>query len=161
MRTKFKELLVKSFKKWDVPLDDNKLSLLSRNIEGQFFEHFGSDQSHYAAKMKDLLFNLRDKSNKELTFKITEGLLTPKELVTYSNADYATSKLKDIREVNYKVSLADKTSNMHGGTEGVNSFTCFKCAKSNCKYYQMQTRGADEPMTTFVNCLECGNRWRC
>ena len=38
-------------------------------------------------------------------------------------------------------------------------FTCFKCKKNKCTYYQMQTRSADEPMTTFVNCLLCGNKW--
>lgn len=26
--------------------------------------------------------------------------------------------------------------------------------------HQMQTRGADEPMTTFAHCLRCGRRWR-
>lgn len=25
---------------------------------------------------------------------------------------------------------------------------------------QLQTRSADEPMTTFVLCNECGNRWK-
>lgn len=25
---------------------------------------------------------------------------------------------------------------------------------------QVQTRSADEPMTTFVLCNECGNRWK-
>eukprot|EP00439_Symbiodinium_sp_Y106_P042252 s4841_g5.t1 len=27
-------------------------------------------------------------------------------------------------------------------------------------YFQMQTRSSDEPMTTFVTCLTCGNRWK-
>ena len=27
-------------------------------------------------------------------------------------------------------------------------------------FLQMQTRSADEPMTTFVFCMECGNRWK-
>lgn len=27
-------------------------------------------------------------------------------------------------------------------------------------HLQVQTRSADEPMTTFVLCNECGNRWK-
>ena len=41
------------------------------------------------------------------------------------------------------------------------NFTCRKCKSKNCSYYQLQTRSADEPMTTFVTCIDCGNRWKC
>jgi len=40
-------------------------------------------------------------------------------------------------------------------------FKCWKCKSKKCTYYQLQTRSADEPMTTFVSCLDCGNRWKC
>lgn len=40
-------------------------------------------------------------------------------------------------------------------------FTCRKCHSKKCTYYQLQTRSADEPMTTFVSCLDCGKRWKC
>jgi transcription elongation factor S-II len=40
-------------------------------------------------------------------------------------------------------------------------FTCRKCRSKKCTYYQLQTRSADEPMTTFVSCLDCGKRWKC
>ena len=44
-------------------------------------------------------------------------------------------------------------------------FTCSRCKKNGdpadqCTYYQLQTRSADEPMTTFVTCLNCGKRWK-
>ena len=40
-------------------------------------------------------------------------------------------------------------------------FYCSRCKKTTkCDYYQMQTRSADEPMTTFVTCLECDRRWK-
>ena len=38
---------------------------------------------------------------------------------------------------------------------------CRRCRKkTRCDYYQMQTRSADEPMTTFFTCLECDLRWK-
>ena len=40
-------------------------------------------------------------------------------------------------------------------------FQCGRCKQRKCKYYQMQTRSADEPMTTYVTCVNCGNRWKC
>lgn len=43
--------------------------------------------------------------------------------------------------------------------EGI--FTCGKCRSKYTTYFQMQTRSADEPMTVFVTCKKCGNRWKC
>jgi len=37
--------------------------------------------------------------------------------------------------------------------------TCGNCKQRKVDYYQKQTRGADEPMTCFCNCLNCGKRW--
>jgi DNA-directed RNA polymerase subunit M/transcription elongation factor TFIIS len=38
-------------------------------------------------------------------------------------------------------------------------FQCKKCKKRRCMVTQRQTRSADEPATTFVSCMECGNEW--
>ena len=40
-------------------------------------------------------------------------------------------------------------------------FKCGKCKTKKTTYTQVQTRGADEPMTIFVTCLNCENRWKC
>jgi len=49
------------------------------------------------------------------------------------------------------------------------SYECRKCKASfpkerekytKCTYYQLQTRSADEPMTTYVTCINCGCRWK-
>ena len=42
--------------------------------------------------------------------------------------------------------------------EGI--LTCGKCKSNKTDYYQMQTRSADEPMTTYANCKACGHRWK-
>ena len=47
--------------------------------------------------------------------------------------------------------------NMAAATD---TFTCRKCKGKNCTYYLQQTRSADEPMTIFVQCLDCGTRWK-
>jgi DNA-directed RNA polymerase subunit M/transcription elongation factor TFIIS len=39
-------------------------------------------------------------------------------------------------------------------------FKCSRCGKRQCTYYEMQTRSADEPMTQFIRCLNCGKQWR-
>lgn len=36
---------------------------------------------------------------------------------------------------------------------------CSGCKQRKVDYYQKQTRGADEPMTCFCHCLNCGKRW--
>jgi DNA-directed RNA polymerase subunit M/transcription elongation factor TFIIS len=36
---------------------------------------------------------------------------------------------------------------------------CRNCRSTHVDVDQMQTRSADEPMTLFALCLECGNRW--
>ena len=39
-------------------------------------------------------------------------------------------------------------------------FKCRKCFSRSCSYYEVQTRSADEPMTQFITCLDCKNRWK-
>ena len=39
-------------------------------------------------------------------------------------------------------------------------FKCMKCKTHNTTYYSLQTRSADEPMTNFITCKNCGNRWK-
>jgi len=40
--------------------------------------------------------------------------------------------------------------------EGV--LTC-KCGSKRVYSYQKQSRSADEPMSTYANCMACGNKW--
>lgn len=40
-------------------------------------------------------------------------------------------------------------------------FTCRRCKSRKTTYSEMQTRSADEPMTVFVRCVNCGLSWKC
>ena len=37
---------------------------------------------------------------------------------------------------------------------------CRKCGSANLNFLQLQLRSADEPMSCFLTCNACGNRWR-
>lgn len=39
-------------------------------------------------------------------------------------------------------------------------YFCTKCKKRECTVKYVQTRSADESMTGFVHCNNCGNKWR-
>ncbi len=44
--------------------------------------------------------------------------------------------------------------------ETTDMFPCHKCGARAATVLQMQTRSADEPMTTFVTCVKCGNTFK-
>jgi DNA-directed RNA polymerase subunit M/transcription elongation factor TFIIS len=44
-------------------------------------------------------------------------------------------------------------------SRATDKWTCNGCKKKKCTYYELQTRSADEPMTIFIHCLNCGKRW--
>ena len=57
--------------------------------------------------------------------------------------------------------LRDKNKNETNIEATSDSYKCRKCHLNKTTHYQLQTRSADEPMTTFVTCLNCAARWRC
>uniref|UniRef100_A0AC11CMJ7 Transcription elongation factor A1 n=1 Tax=Ovis aries TaxID=9940 RepID=A0AC11CMJ7_SHEEP len=73
--------------------------------------------------------------------------------------EMASDELKEMRKNLTKEAIREHQMAKTGGTQ-TDLFTCGKCKKKNCTYTQVQTRSADEPMTTFVVCNECGNRWK-
>ena len=39
-------------------------------------------------------------------------------------------------------------------------YKCNRCKKRKCTYFELQTRSADESMTIYITCLNCGKRWK-
>ena len=59
-----------------------------------------------------------------------------------------------------KLKIMAKYINQHPEQEHDGFFKCSKCKTKKTTYTQAQTRSADEPMTTFVTCLNCNHRWK-
>ena len=86
--------------------------------------------------------------------KVTDVvLMNPGELNPHGL--YAVTKAKLKVQEDHKLSRNTENDSYEG------MFKCGKCKSRKTTYYQMQTRSADEPMTTFVTCTNCNNRWKC
>ncbi|TFK24488.1 transcription elongation factor [Coprinopsis marcescibilis] len=113
----------------------------------------------YRNKIRSLFVNLKDKNNPSLRENIVSGEISPEKFSTMSSEEMASEEqkaaLNKIKEENLFKSLAAQEAEAE--TE---AFQCSKCKQRKCRYRQAQTRSADEPMTTFVTCVVCGNRWK-
>eukprot|EP00485_Elphidium_margaritaceum_P002610 CAMPEP_0202695780 /NCGR_PEP_ID=MMETSP1385-20130828/9278_1 /ASSEMBLY_ACC=CAM_ASM_000861 /TAXON_ID=933848 /ORGANISM="Elphidium margaritaceum" /LENGTH=323 /DNA_ID=CAMNT_0049351857 /DNA_START=87 /DNA_END=1055 /DNA_ORIENTATION=- len=132
---------------------------VAADIEQQLCDSYGASTEAYRNKYRELHFNI--KKNVELKRSLLAGHVKPLRLVTMSYEEMASKELKFQRDEDRKWSM-EEARNDHGLDESkamTDEFKCGKCGKRKCKYSQAQTRSADEPMTTFVTCLTCGNRW--
>eukprot|EP00835_Amoeboradix_gromovi_P004910 NODE_417_length_8973_cov_0.852941.p3 type:complete len:311 gc:universal NODE_417_length_8973_cov_0.852941:5222-6154(+) len=139
-------------------LEDAKMELLlaiSMNIEIELYKTFPG--TLYKEKMRSLYLNL--KVNEKLRQSILLEEVKPSILVNMSSEELAADHIKKINaEQKEKEMLHSmEATAQHASTD---QFKCGKCKQRKCTYYQMQTRSADEPMTTFVTCTNCGNRWK-
>ena len=159
VRELFQEGLLKAAEQF--PGKDS--GIIASDIEEALFALFepqgGSKSKDYKAKARSLMFNLRDEKNPDLRSSVLSGDIMPAALVKLEPKDLAS---KHMKERNARI-VEEMTRNAMGPSANVEStdqFQCGKCKQRKCTYYQMQTRSADEPMTTFVTCIVCNNRWK-
>ena len=89
--------------------------------------------------------------------KLKTNQITPSSLAELSAVDLCPSRWKESIE---KIIEAEKKLYSKDSSAAIFMW-CSSCKKkTKCDYYQMQTRSADEPMTTFVTCLECDRKWK-
>jgi transcription elongation factor S-II len=153
-------------KKIDKKLNNNKASL---NLEKGIFNYALKEAEQrkivkkwdnkffvqiYLNHLRSILNNLNNKWIEEIN---NETIQSHKiAFMTHQELDH---KLwEELIEVKSKRDKNKFETNLAAATD---TFTCRKCKANKCTYYQMQTRSADEPMTTFVTCIPCGNRWKC
>ncbi|KAG4302145.1 hypothetical protein PCK1_001417 [Pneumocystis canis] len=113
----------------------------------------------YRQKMRSLLLNLKDKNNPGLRKNVINGELSVPRLCTMTPQEMAS---KERREEDKKIEEMNlfKAQGAKPVKAVTDLFQCGKCRQRKVSYYQMQTRSADEPMTTFCECQICDNRWK-
>jgi len=132
---------------------------IATDLEEAIFSQFKQTNQRYKTQIRSRVFNLKDKKNPMLRMSVLCGMISAEKLAKMTSEDMANDEVKKQREAFIKQGIDSSRLAIAEGTK-TDLLTCGKCRKNNCTYNQMQTRSADEPMTTFVLCNECGNRWK-
>lgn len=142
---------------------DSPTDVLARavSVEHAVFVHFKQDDesADYKKKIRSLYMNLKNKSNNELRRRVMSGDISPTKFATMTDDELKSEdqrkKDSELEKENMKkaqVPMAEKSIS--------DSLECSRCKMKKVSYTQAQTRSADEPMTTFCECMNCGNRWK-
>ncbi|KIJ31467.1 hypothetical protein M422DRAFT_36222 [Sphaerobolus stellatus SS14] len=113
----------------------------------------------YRAKVRSLFLNLKDKSNPGLREAVVSGEISATRLVNMSSKDLASEERKAADKKITEANFFNTLGSLEQAAE-TDAFQCGRCKQRKTRYRQQQTRSADEPMTTFVTCVNCGNRWK-
>ncbi|NXF21853.1 TCEA3 protein, partial [Rhodinocichla rosea] len=123
------------------------------------FQELKSTDMKYRNRVRSRISNLKDPKNPGLRRNVLCGAIEPSLIARMTAEEMASDELKKLRNAMTQEAIREHQMAKTGGTV-TDLFQCGKCKKKNCTYNQVQTRSADEPMTTFVLCNECGNRWK-
>ena len=132
----------------------SKEKSIKRTWENPIFKNL------YLSKMLSIYSNIKEDSyiqNKCFKSKIISGKIDLDKIASLSPHDIYPEIWKELIDLKTK---SDKLKYELKPEAMTDVFKCRKCGSRSCSYYEVQTRSADEPMTQFINCLECGNRWR-
>jgi len=108
----------------------------------------------YLDHLRSIYNNLK---NKKLIQMVNNGEIKAHEIAFMTHQEMYPEKWEELLKAK---SIRDKNKFEQNLEAATDTFTCRKCRSKKCTYYQMQTRSADEPMTIFVTCIDCGNRWK-
>jgi transcription elongation factor S-II len=109
----------------------------------------------YIDRLRSVYINLK---KPDVASAVMSGNIKSQDIAFLTHQEICPEKWKKLIE---DKKIRDKQKYEPNIEASTDNFTCNKCKSKKCTYYQLQTRSADEPMTTFVTCLDCGKRWKC
>ena len=139
---------------YNATLDDAKKHMVPLTWDHETFRWM------YSAVAKRTLTNFHPDSyigNKSLIERWKEGEFTLDTLGRWTPYELNPANWKDLKDQQFRRDKRILEGNLAMATD---RFRCSQCKKKMCSYYELQTRSADEPMTIFISCLNCGKHWK-
>ena len=113
----------------------------------------------YFAIARRIIGNLNPDSyiqNKNLWLRFSTNELTLDEIVKQNYYELCPETWQQMVDRQAKREQIQLEGDFSRATD---KWMCHGCKQRKCTYYELQTRSADEPMTIFIHCLNCGKRW--
>jgi DNA-directed RNA polymerase subunit M/transcription elongation factor TFIIS len=156
----FKELLTST------QLEDLERSIYNGTIRRASQRHIGKVWTHvpflelYTMFAKQISANLLPTAyvgNNELFSKYRAGEVSFDDICQMDAYQLFEERWKDCF---LEQQIREKRQLEGNKAMATDRFLCKRCHKRECTYYELQTRSADEPMTIFITCLNCGKHWK-
>ena len=160
LRSESKKKLFKIIK------NKSKINLIEKSINNFSIDYCKTSLSEvyseqlkliYYSKLNTLLNNLDKRSNIGNTYlyeQVMDDKIDLSKIAYLTPEELFPEKWRKIKEL---IINKDKINNTVSYTE---EFECFKCGCNKTTFFQLQTRSGDEPMTTFIECSNCKNKWK-
>ncbi|XP_021291155.1 transcription elongation factor TFIIS [Herrania umbratica] len=167
LRDKFREILVEALSKVPSEADEDILDQVNAcdpirvavSVESVMFEKMGRSNGTQKFKYRSIMFNVKDPNNPDLRRKVLLGEVKPERLIAMTPEEMASEqRQRENKEIKEKALFDCERGGAPKAT--TDQFKCGRCGQRKTTYYQMQTRSADEPMTTYVTCVNCNNHWK-
>ena len=113
----------------------------------------------YRTQVRTVLWNIHPSSpvkNGRLLLRVKEGEFPLEQISRMTAYDMYPEMWGSLAD---KMLIREQKILEGNKSRATDRFKCKRCKKKECTYYELQTRSADEPMTCFISCLNCGSRW--
>ena len=130
---------------------------IAAEVEAAFYYIVAqNNMTIYKQKIRVFLVNIHN----ECIDRLLKGEITPIQLSKMSEYELAPRALQELRreELFFNTEACKQRSDTL--LTVTKMFRCGKCKSDHCGFVQFQTRSSDEPMTTFITCLDCGKKWK-
>ncbi|KAH9313566.1 hypothetical protein KI387_022193, partial [Taxus chinensis] len=117
-------------------------------VETALFQKLDNKNGPQKMKYRSIYFNINDDRNPDFRRKVLLGEIEPERLPNISTDEMASDEMLLKRQMIKNKALFDSERGISQSAT-TDQFKCGKCGQRRTTYHQMQTRSADEPMTTF------------
>lgn len=109
----------------------------------------------YVDRLRSIYTNLSNHA--EFRKKILNGEITFEQLSKITHQEMCPDMWNDLIQMKIKRDESKYKNRIEANTD---VYVCKKCRSRKCVYCAVQTRSADEQMSIFVSCLDCGANWK-